>query len=354
MSREINLEIAQSIKKWSLGILQEERRGALKEWTPAFAAEISRMFDSDAGIERILHDEYFLNLKEAKGVEDEKRGNVIYPAHKEDILNLFREMRERPVNLVILIEGIGSGKSTVAAVLTYLQWLKITAMYNPQAYYGMMDNEIIAFISMNRTEAQAKRVTLQKVFPKFQTVFNKEYFPPSKRKGQEIWIPRNNTLVFAGTSSAASALGYNIVGGTIDEANFLEVVEGGKRGQSVTDVYDAAEETHNAMFNRMTSRFINPDTGYLDGMLAMISSSRYPNDFLEKKVKEHIRLGKKSHIFVRRRKLWEAKPPSYFSGVMIPFNKKTNKIDLTEDELDSKKLEAEDVRKERLAKRVVA
>ena len=176
-----------------------------------------------------------------------------------------------------------------------------------------------------------------------------EYFPPSKRRGQEIWIPRNNTLVFAGTSSAASALGYNIFGGGVDEANFLEVVEGGRRNQSRNEKYDAAEEMHNAMFNRMSSRFINPYTGLLDGMLFMFSSPRYPDDFLEKMARKHFQLGENSHIFVRRRSVWEAKPKFYYSGIKVPFNLKTNKIEATEEELGGLMKEAERVKRERTA-----
>jgi len=344
----VSSKILHQINKWGHSTLQNERQGALREWTPEVCAELKDIFDND--LEYLLYDPYFLNLKRPSPHSIEE--NVLYDVHKEDILAIYEENKKRPINLVILVEGIGSGKTTLYSVMTWLEWIRLITKYNPHKYYGIMHDEIIAFIAMNRSEVQAKRVTLQKVFPKFQTQFNIEYFPPSKRRGQEIWIPRNNTLIFAGTSSSASALGYNICGGGVDEANFLEYVEGSKRNKSVTEVYDAAKEMHDAMNGRMKSRFINPITGKLDAMLFMISSSRYPDDFLEQKAREHFRLGENSHIFVRRRTLWEAKPKWYFSGIKVPFDLKTKKIMVDENTIAGLKIEAETIMTQRQKERV--
>jgi len=345
-------KMSRGLSAWGDKILQEEKKGGVLDWNPELARQFKHAFDTD--LERMLHDKYFLGLRDIPSGTVTPVENAIYPVHKDDILAIYEEKKKRQISLVIFIEGIGSGKSTKYSVLTFLEWFNLTCKFNPQGYYGMLDEEVIAFISMNRSEAQAKRVTLQKIFPKFKTKFNMEYFPPSKRRGQEIWIPRNNTLVFAGTSSAASALGYNIFGGGVDEANFLEVVEGGRRNQSSNEKYDAAEEMHNAMFNRMSSRFINPYNGLLDGMLFMFSSPRYPDDFLERMARKHLQLGENSHIFVRRRSVWDAKPKFYYSGIKVPFNLKTNKVEATEDELGALMKEAENIKRERTATPVEA
>jgi hypothetical protein len=345
---QVGNKILKEIKKWGYQTTQSEMAGGLKMWTPEVAQQFKDEFDNN--LEQILHNKYFLGLNESKEGSMIAQENCLYPSHKDDILAIYEEKKKRDVSLVILIEGIGSGKSTVNSILTYLEWFRLTCQFNPQKYYGMMDDEIVAFIAMSRSEAQAKRVTLQKIYPKFQTAFNIEYFPADKRRGQEIWIPRNNTLIFAGTSNAASALGYNIFGGVVDEANFLESVEGGKRSRSMSEVYDAAEEMHNAMFNRMNSRFINPYTGKLDGMLTMISSCRYPDDFLEKKAREHFKLGQNSHIFIRRKSLWEAKPKWYFSGIKAHFNLKTKLVEETPQQIDDLKIQGKQVMEDRYKK----
>jgi hypothetical protein len=138
----------------------------------------------------------------------------------------------------------------------------------------------------------------------------------------------------------------------IHNCNFLENVEGGKRSKSVTENYDAAQEMHDAMFNRMNSRFINPYTGKLDGILTMISSCRYPDDFLEKKAREHFALGENSHIFVRRKTLWEAKPKFYFSGVKAHFNLVSKKVVETPEQVEQLKNDGKQIMEERYKKAI--
>lgn len=345
----IHPKIAFALNRYVKDELIKDQKGAVRDWNKETADEFKHIFDTN--LEKLLFDKYFLNLEIAKpGVISDR---AIYPIHVEDILAIYEERKKRPLNLVILIEGIGSGKTTVYSIVNWLEWFRLTCTYNPHNYYGIMKDELIAFIAMNRSEKQAKRVTLQKVFPKFKTPFNMDYFPPHPRRGQEIYIERNHTVIFAGTSSAASALGYNVFGGCVDESNYLETVDNSKRVQSATDKYDAAEEMHDAIFGRMMSRFLNPNTGRLDGMLFMISSSKYPNDFLERKAKEHFKLGDNSHIFVRRRTLWEAKPKWYFSGITVPFSLKEKKVMLDESEINVLKIEGEKIMQERAKKRLI-
>ena len=95
----------------------------------------------------------------------------------------------------------------------------------------------------------------------------------------------------------------------IDEANYLEVTEDSKKG--LEETYDAGEEMYNAVSNRMTSRFMR--RGKIPGIIVLISSPRYPDSFLERKIKEAKAIGvKKLNMFWRQRSLWEAKGPKYF------------------------------------------
>lgn len=162
-----------------------------------------------------------------------------------------------------------------------------------------------SLISHN-SEQQARRVTFTEVWNRFQSPFNKDYFPPHERLSREIRIATNNTCVYAGTSSALSSLGYNLFGALIDEASFLEVVEESKKEDGLLD---QAESMYNAIYNRMLSRFLK--AGKLPGLIAMISSPRFPNDFLHRKIEEAKR-DPNSGIFWRRRSTWEAKGVKHY------------------------------------------
>jgi hypothetical protein len=74
--------------------------------------------------------------------------------------------------------------------------------------------------------------------------------------------------------------------------------------------HDVAEDMFNALHSRIKNRFGDK------GLIVMISSPRYVDDFIEKKMKE---AQVNPQIFSTRKKLWEAKPASCFTGRWIDF-----------------------------------
>jgi len=201
-----------------------------------------------------------------------------------------------------------SGKTTKASILMWLSWFHLCCLEkSPQLYYDLAPNSIIALMMFSRSERQSRQVTFTEVWNRFQSPFNKDYFPPSERYSREIRISANNTCIFAGTSSALSALGYNLYGGVIDEAAYLESIEDSNK--AVDGNYDAAEEMYQAIYNRMLSRFMKK--GKLPGLIAMVSSPQFPEDFMSRKIAEAQKV-KDSGIFWRRRSTWEAKGVKFF------------------------------------------
>ena len=254
----------------------------------------------DKSVETLICDPYFLGLKDH-----------IFPQHLDDIIELWEERKKRPINLALFEQSIGSGKSYIASILVWLQWYEVATIYNPQQHFNLAPGTTIAMMAMSRTEIQSKRVIFSDIFKRFQSPFNKDYFPPNPRYQKEIQIAQNNTVIYAGTSSELSSLGYNLFAAVIDEANFLEVVEGSKKADH-KQVYDAAESMYNAIMNRMVSRFMT--AGKVPGFIIMISSRRSRDSFMEKKIKEAItRQGDPTlQIFYKVHSLWQAKPEKFF------------------------------------------
>jgi len=253
----------------------------------------------DVPLDTLLMDDYFLGLK----------GNL-YDSVYNDLIDLWSERSKRTVNLAVFLEAIGAGKSFKASVILWLLWYEMSMHQNPQKHFGLTNNSMIAIMLLSRTETQSRRVVFTYCWERFQSGFNKDYFPANPRYAREIRIDRNHTCVYAGTSSALSALGYNVYSAVIDEANFLEVTEDSNKSED--EVYDAGEEMYNAVMNRMTSRFMK--RGKIPGIIVLISSPRYPDSFLERKVKEAKAIGpEKLNMFWRMRSLWEAKGPKYFN-----------------------------------------
>lgn len=267
--------------------------GALYDWND----ETIKQF-KDIPIETLLNDPYFLGL-------EGKMFDSVY----SDVCDLWNDRKNREVNLAIFLEAIGAGKSFKSSIILWLLWYEMCMHKNPQQAYGLADNSVICIMLLSRSEVQSRRVVFTYCWERFQSGFNKDYFPANPRFSREIRIDRNNTCIYAGTSSALSALGYNVYSAVIDEANFLEVTEDSKKSNE--EMYDAGEEMYNAVMNRMTSRFMRH--GSIPGVIVLISSPRYPDSFLERKIKEGKSVGiEKLNMFVRSRSLWEAKGPKYF------------------------------------------
>lgn len=283
--------LSQVAKEW-IEEFTEKTTGSLKPWNEQTAREFSAI-----PVETLIRDPYFLGLE-----------NKVYPGVLDDVLELWELRRSSKYNYHTFIdeEAIGSGKTTKTSIIVWLLWFEVSQHLNPQDFYGLTRDSTIAFICLSRSEAQSRRVIFSDVWKRFQSPFNKEYFPPSPRMRREIFVSRNNTVVYAGTSSALSALGYNLFGGVVDECNFLEVVEDSKRVAEAEDKYDAAEEMYNAILNRMTSRFMRPD-GSIPGLISMCSSPKYPGDFTSRMRRKAQLEGPQSGIYWKRRPLWAAR-----------------------------------------------
>jgi len=268
--------------------------GSLYDWDDKAIEQFK-----DVPLETLLYDDYFLGLK-----------GKLYDSVYNDIVDLWGERKKREVNLAVFLEAIGAGKSFKSSIILWLLWYEMCMYKNPQSHFGLVDNSVIAIMLLSRSEVQSRRVVFTYCWERFQSGFNRDYFPANPRYSREVRIDRNKTCVYAGTSSALSALGYNVYSAVIDEANYLEVTEDSKKTSD--EMYDAGEEMYNAVVNRMTSRFMKH--GRIPGIVVLISSPRYPDSFLERKIKECKAIGEnKLNMFWRMRNLWDAKGPKYFN-----------------------------------------
>ncbi len=176
-------------------------------------------------LETLIRDPYFLGM-----------GDDIYPGVLKDIEDLWYERRQRNINLAIFVESIGTGKSTKMSVILWLLWFELCLLENPQAYFNLTQGSTIALIVLSRTIVQAKRITFSQVWARFTSPFNKDYFPPHPRFQSEIQIPKHNIVLFPGTSSALSTLGYNLYGGCISGNTKIKLASG--ECKTIIDILD--------------------------------------------------------------------------------------------------------------------
>ena len=226
--------------------------------------------------------------------------NECWEEIKEDLKRLFvgydDPYMEWKYNESAFDEGIGAGKSYKASIIiTYLIY-RILILKNPQEFLHLARNSSIYFINMSVRSEQAKKVVFGEIV---QRVNNSPWFKdkgylPNMEIKSELQFPKNINVI-PGNSRETFPLGFNLLGGVMDEAAWY--VD--------TDSHNVAEEIFNALHNRIKNRFGNR------GMLLMISSPRYVDDFIENKMEES---KTNNRIFTVRRASWESKPKNQLSG----------------------------------------
>jgi hypothetical protein len=223
-------------------------------------------------------------------------GKECWPSVKDDLEELFNGSYTEAV----FCEAIGAGKSYKSSIIIAYMVYRVLCLKEPQKYFGLAKGSTIVFLNMSVRADQSKKVVFGEIKSR---IDNSLWFgrncPPDPGIHSELRFPKG-VIVFPGNSQETFPLGFNILGGVMDEAAFY----------TETQTHDVAEEIFNALHNRIKNRFGDR------GLLIMISSPRYVDDFIEKKMEE-AKTNKK--IFAKRKKLWESKPSSCFNGERIDF-----------------------------------
>ena len=237
---------------------------------------------------------------------------VLYP----EILKALIELNSGGYSEAVLTGGIGCGKTTLALYCLVYQLYLLSCMEDPQATYGLdPTSEIVIFFqSVNADLAKNVDFRRFKELVDHAPYFRKEFRYASSTE-IELRFPKR-IVVRSLTGSANSALGQNLHSGIIDEVNFMAyqnhsklAVDGG--------LFDQAEEIYNSITNRRKSRFMR--NGNLAGMLCLVSSKRYPEEFTDRKIAEARAQANKpgpgsNLIYVFDKRAWEVKPKGAFSG----------------------------------------
>jgi len=227
-----------------------------------------------------------------------------------DLENFYKSGKTEAV----LCRGIGAGKSYESSIIACYEIMRVLALKNPQEYFGLGEGSEIDFINVSTKEPQARRVVFGEIKNKIDNSFwFQKYYPPNPYVKSELRFPKNVRVV-PGGSLETFPLGMNVFSAIMDEAAFY----------TVTERKDYAEEMYNAINRRIRSRGNENFRNY--GKLVIISSPRYVNDYIERKLRE---ADPNNRIYKDRKALWEMKPPESYSGekfkyksLMIPIEHK--------------------------------
>ena len=229
--------------------------------------------------------------------------NECWEPIKEELSRLFVGYDDPQMNWqyteAVFDEGIGAGKSYKSSIIiTYLLY-RTLIFKDPQKFLSLAKGSAIYFLNMSVRGDQAKKVVFGEINQRIKNSpwFTSRRYLANPNVKSELQFPKNITIM-PGNSKETFPLGLNLLGGVMDEAAWY----------TETETHDVAEEMFNALHNRIKNRFGEK------GMLVMISSPRYVDDFIEKKMEEAKR---NNRIFTVRKTSWDSKPKHMFSGEFI-------------------------------------
>jgi len=242
------------------------------------------------GVREFIQSPHYLNKKEE-----------IYPG----VLEAAEELNHGGYVEAIMTGGIGSGKTTLALYTNAYQLYLLSCMRNPHGQFGLDPSSEILLVFQSMTMQLARGVDYQRFRSMIEgSPYFLRHYPFDKHLHSKLVFP-NRVEVVPISGSETAAIGQNVMGGLIDELNYMNVVE---KSRVAVDkgTYDQAILIYNSIARRRKSRFM--ENGKLPGILCLVSSKKYPGQFTDQKVAEAERDGT---IFVYDKRVWDIKPDDF-------------------------------------------
>jgi hypothetical protein len=254
--------------------------------------ELSGMTAEPVDIQTFIEHKDYLNKK-----------GVIYPAIMTEMIELAIPNKYYEA---VLTGGIGVAKTTMSIYIIAYNLYLLSLYKDPHKAFGGLDpSSELEIVFQNLSASKAKEVD----YERFKTLcdqspyFTKD-FPYDRSLKAKMKFP-NRIIVTPVSGSATATIGANVIGGMIDELNYMATVAKSKISQD--GEYDQAMVLYNSINRRRKSRFMQLG-GKVPGILCLASSTKYPGEFTDVK-KEEAKTDK--GIFVYHKRIWEVKPDDY-------------------------------------------
>ncbi len=279
-------------RRYILNILQEEIEQGR-------SAQLDRLWSVDyrekpVDIDTFIDDEFYLGSILRRVSDSGKVESAIYPKWREELRTIF----SGGVKEVVLTGAIGIGKTTIAVLIILYDLYRMSCLHNPHDFYRLVRGSTIAIGLYNvyKYKIETTSFPLLKSWVERSPYF-KERFATDPRKTTRLLFPHN--IVVISGSSELHAIGDNLYGALIDEANFMKV-SGGE------EELNQALALHQSVKRRQESRFVTQP-----GMLCLVSSTRFQSSYTI----EYIRNNENNpRVHICSFSLWDVKPRDLYSG----------------------------------------
>lgn len=216
---------------------------------------------------------------------------------------------------VFVTGNTSSGKSEIAKITTLYHLYLLSCLDVPQALYGLPKTTSIVFVILAAKPHVTKKVLYAPMRQLVETIpYFQKHLRPNKMVESEMIFEEKNIRIVPGGADAETVLGEAIIGGIIDEINFMHIVLKSKRAEVSTGragVYDQAQTIHNTVTRRKKGRFISQ--GPLLGVVCTSSSTRYNGDFTDKR-KALVEKNNEKGVYIYDKPQYEVWPQERYCG----------------------------------------
>lgn len=230
-------------------------------------------------------------------------GQQLYDFWKEHLIDVFSD-NGRDYNEVIVTGSIGGGKSTFSLFAMLRKIYELSCYENIAALFNLMSTSMIVFIyfSVNRTQAELTG------FGQFKSLLDsipyfKENFKRNENLNSVIQLPEN--LLFTHGSKGEHAIGMNLIGSILDEANFFKGEEQNPN-RKAKETYSRVADLYSGIVNRAKSRFMSQGEDH--SLSILVSSATHSSSFTQKRIEK---MADEPTTKIIKARLWDAKPDDY-------------------------------------------
>lgn len=215
----------------------------------------------------------------------------------------------------VLAGATGTGKSEISKVTTLYHAHILFCLRVPQEVYGLPKTTSIVFAIQAAKPHVTKKVLYMPMRKMVEDIpFFQKHARLNKLIESEMYFEDKNIRIVPGGSDADSILGEAIIGGIIDEINFMNIVLKSKKAEVSTGragVFDQAQSIHDAMTKRKKGRFTSQ--GPLIGIVCTSSSTRFKGDFTDKRI-DQVKNFDEKNVYIYRKAQYEVVPQGRFCG----------------------------------------
>ena len=245
-------------------------------------------------IEKWLENEYYVGPDGAR----------LYPYWKECMKKIFEE--GSVINEVIVQGGIGTGKSTFSLFCMVRKLYELSCYENVLGLFDLMSTSSLVFIYFSLSKSQAELTG----YGQFRSLVDSiPYFRKEFCRNLDInsILDFPEKIMFIHGSDNAHAIGMNMIGSILDEANFFQG-ESSQPNKAVVQSYSKIASLYSSIINRGKSRFMGK--GKDSSLSILVSSSTHLSSFTEKRIQASLNNPSTMVICTR---LWDVKPKGTYS-----------------------------------------